>query len=157
MMPLRDRLQLLLVALLLCVPLAYFVLPWYTRYWLTVDGTEGTALVTEEGSHGSVYYTYVVADRTYRGHSQTNWRDDRYRHVNVGERPPVWYSASHPWLSMLYMPDFVAVGLLGALFIFVFQALIIISAFWPALGRKIWLGRRARYLPPSSGHSGAAP
>src|ERR1700722_4455913 len=103
-----ERSLLLLIAFLLCVPLAYFVLPWYTRYWLIADGIGGTALVTEEGSHGSVYYTYVAGGNTFTGHSQTNWRDDRYRGVSVGERPPVWYSASHPWLSMLYKPDYVA-------------------------------------------------
>lgn len=140
---LQDRAFPLLVAAFLTIPLLYFTLPWWTRYWIIKDGTAGTATITAEGDHGSVYYKYDV-NTAFDGHSQTNWRDERYRRVSVGQQVPVWYSASHPWLSLLYKPDFVAEGLLGALFIVVMQFAIIVSAIWPSLGRRLWLlGGRA--------------
>ncbi|HEX4797441.1 MAG TPA: hypothetical protein VH370_26845 [Humisphaera sp.] len=77
----------------------------YTRYWVLRDGVQGTALITDEGSHGTVYYTYSAAGAGYTGHSHRDWRNKQYGQVGVGGTAPVWYSNSHPWLSSLPTPD----------------------------------------------------
>jgi hypothetical protein len=73
----------------------------YARYWLLRDALRATALITVEGSHNTVYYTYRVAGTQYSGHSQRDAHDERHGKVGPGGSAPVWYSSSHPWLSSL--------------------------------------------------------
>ena len=102
---------------ILAIALALFLFPilrgWWMNYWILKDGQTGTALITGPywGGHGNVNYRYVVNAKEYIGHSARNWRDPRYARVEGGEHCPVYFSASHPWVSALYRPD----GVVGAL------------------------------------------
>jgi hypothetical protein len=73
----------------------------HTRYWVLRDGAQSVAVITAEGSHGTVYYTYFAAGAQYAGRSHR----DRDSQVGIGGRSPVWYSSSHPWLSSLPKPE----------------------------------------------------
>jgi hypothetical protein len=101
----------LVLALALCLFLFWWARDARTNYWLLRDAQQGTALVTKEhwSGHDNVAYKYVVDQREYVGQSSRNWKDSRK--VQVGERTVVYFSASHPWLSLLYMPETVLVGL----------------------------------------------
>jgi len=80
-------------------------------YWILKDGQTGTAIVTDLGGHGARMYSYSVSQKTFKGRSDTNWNDPRYRDVQPGERCPVFFSASHPWLSLLHPPEIIPPGL----------------------------------------------
>lgn len=104
-----------LTALILAIALGQFlylrVRSAWTNYWLLSDAKQGTAIVTKElwSGHDAVGYEYVVDQKQYSGHSGRNWRDQKK--VQVGEEAVVYFSASHPWLSLLYMPRGVLEGL----------------------------------------------
>jgi hypothetical protein len=88
----------------------------WTTYWLLRDGRTGTAVVTSElwSGHNQVAYTYRVNDHSYKGTSRRNWKDKRYENVRVGEESIAYFSASHPWLSLLYKPDGLSLPLIAA-------------------------------------------
>jgi hypothetical protein len=65
--------------------------------------------------HNNVNYRYTVDQKEYTGYGKRNWQDPRYSGVEIGGHCPVFFSASHPWLSSLYRPDGVLVGLPMAL------------------------------------------
>ena len=71
------------------------------------DSRQGVAVLTKEywGGHGQVVYRYVVNEKDYTGVSTRNWQDAKYSKVGIGEEAIVYYSVSHPWLSLLYKPD----------------------------------------------------
>jgi hypothetical protein len=76
-------------------------------YWLSNDGRQATARVIKEhwAGHDAVVYEYAVNGTQYTGVSSRTWKDPKYSHVQPGEETPVFYSESHPWISLLYMPD----------------------------------------------------
>jgi len=78
----------------------------WLSYWLLRDAQTEMAVVTKFlwTGHGVVEYRYVVQGHEYAGHSRRNWQDPRYSNVQAGEKAVVYFSASHPWLSCLYMP-----------------------------------------------------
>ena len=78
----------------------------WSNYWLVKDGQAGTAIVTKEvwTGHNVVRYSYQVNQREYTGQDFRSWQDPNYAHVLVGERSPVYFSSSHPWLSALNRP-----------------------------------------------------
>jgi hypothetical protein len=75
-------------------------------YWLKKDAKRGTAIITEQRQHGVVEYRYTVDQHEYTGRSQRNQEQEKYRNVGPGEESPVYFSASHPWLSSLEVPVF---------------------------------------------------
>jgi len=75
-------------------------------YWLKRDAKQGMAFITKERQHGMVEYSYTVDQREYAGESQRNQEQEKYRNVHPGEESPVYFSASHPWLSSLERPSF---------------------------------------------------
>src|SRR3954447_24122691 len=85
--------------------LGWGIFTWFSgahsRYWILRDGAQVTALINDEGSHGTVYYTYSVSGRQYLGHSQRELRSQ----VGIGGQSSVWYSSSHTWLSLLKKPQ----------------------------------------------------
>lgn len=105
-LPLKTRIAFCVPALLL-VMLTSWLRNAYISYWVLNDG----AVITVEGNKGKVYYTYSVAGVTYSGRSLRDWRDERYSQVVIGDRSPMWYSISHPWLSSLPKPESLASGL----------------------------------------------
>ena len=96
----------------------------YTNYWLLRDAQNGTAIVTKDlwSGHNAVGYKYVVDQKQYSGHSGRNWQDQKYSKVQVGEESVVYFSTSHPWLSLLYMPRAVLEGLPVIIIVVVLEA-----------------------------------
>ena len=74
-------------------------------HWVLTDAQDGTALVTQEhwSGHGSVDYQYTVGQNQFKGFSVRNPKDQKK--VEIGGQTTVYFSASHPWLSLLYKPD----------------------------------------------------
>jgi hypothetical protein len=57
------------------------------------------------GGHGQFVYHYTAGQKDFTGVSGRDWKDVRYRNASVGQEAPVYYSVSHPWLSLLYKPE----------------------------------------------------
>jgi hypothetical protein len=85
----------------------------WTNYWLLKDGQPGMAIVTKDywGGHNVVVYEYAVNQKHYTGRSSRSWQEPRYRNVRAGDESVVYFSASHPWLSLLNKPRIVVEGL----------------------------------------------
>jgi hypothetical protein len=90
------------------------------------------AVVTKEywGGHGQVIYRYVVNQQEFTGISKRNWQEEKYKSVRPGEEAVVYFSASHPWLSLLYKPD-VIVEILPALIPLVLGVFVVMTAVNP--------------------------
>jgi hypothetical protein len=99
------------LVLIVLLPLAWWLYlqarSSWRGYWLLKDGQQAMAVLTEDywGGHGQVVYRYTVNEQLYTGVSSRNWKDERYSKVKIGEQAAVYFSASHPWLSLLYKPD----------------------------------------------------
>jgi hypothetical protein len=106
-----------LVGWIVAVILGIFVIGWgkatWRNYWLLSDGQEGVAVVTTESwsGHNAVNYRYTVNQKEYAGTSTRNWQQPKYGKVQVGDQSVVYFSASHPWLSLLYKPRAAVEGL----------------------------------------------
>ena len=100
-----------LVGLAVAIVLGYFfylrVREGWLNYWLRTDSQQCTAKITADywGGHGQVVYYYDLKQKHYTGVSGKNWRDPHYSDARPGSEAVVYYSASHPWLSALYIPD----------------------------------------------------
>jgi hypothetical protein len=81
----------------------------WINYWLLDDGKQGVAVVTHElwSGHGIVGYKYTVGGIEYTGKSRRNSEDVRYQNVKIGDKSVVYFSNSHPWLSLLEKPRMV--------------------------------------------------
>jgi hypothetical protein len=103
-------------AVIIGIPLAYFLISaahWsWVNYWLLKDGQPGAAIVTKElwSGHDAVGYKYSVNQKEYTGRSIRNWQEPKYSNVKIGDESIVYFSASHPWLSLLYKPRTVVEG-----------------------------------------------
>jgi len=100
------------------------------------DAQKGTAIVTKElwSGHNAVGYRYVVDQKQYSGHSGRNWQDKSYSKVQVGEESVVYFSASHPWLSLLYMPRAVLEGLPVIIIVLIVEAFAVVTIIKPKSG-----------------------
>jgi len=101
------------------------------NYWLRADSQQGLATITKEywGGHGRVVYRYAVDSREYTGVSGRNWQDPRYRNVQPGDQAVVYFSTSHPWVSLLYQPRAIVEGwpvLIVAMFFEFFAAMAVV-------------------------------
>lgn len=105
----------------------------WISYWLMTDGRQGVAIVTNElwSGHDVVDYKYTVDQREYRGRSQRNWEDPKYSHVGIGQESVVYFSPSHPWLSLLYKPRTLIVGLPVLVVALLMESLFIITIINP--------------------------
>lgn len=65
-------------------------------HWLLIDGWHGTAIIVYT-SKGNASYTYTVNNKTYNGSDSSV--------KTPGETAEVYYSDSHPWLSLLKKPN----------------------------------------------------
>lgn len=98
-----KRNQIRLFMLIPTVMLGSFIVSWFYGCWisfyLTQNGVQGTATITDARSHGVVGYSYTVGGVQYTGHSQ---RDSaQYPEVVIGGQAPVYICASHPsWSSL---------------------------------------------------------
>ena len=140
-----PRIQGALLTIVLCIPLSFLVQEWWLNYWILKDGQTGTALVTgySWGGHGHVDYLYAVDQKEYTGRGRRDWRDARYSGVGPGQHCPVYFSASHPWLSALYRPDTVPVALPVGLLILLLQSCAVATLINPMNRWALPLGRRS--------------
>ena len=106
----------------------------WTNYWLLHDARRGSATVTKElwSGHDAVGYTYVVDQTQFSGRSGRNSQDPQP--VQVGGVTTVYYSASHPGISLLYMPQTVLEGLPVIIIVLVFEAFACITIINPKSG-----------------------
>lgn len=135
----------LVLALVLCLFLFWWTQDAWTNYWLLRDAQQGTALVTKEhwSGHDAVVYKYVVDQREYIGQSSRNWKDAKK--VQVGERTVVYFSASHPWLSLLYMPETALLGLPVIVLVLVLEVFAMITIIKPKSRWAFrWLQKREK-------------
>jgi hypothetical protein len=129
-----------LAGLILAIALGYFlflrVRSAWANYWLLTDARQGTAIVTYElwSGHNVVAYKYIVGQNEYTGHSGRNSSDEKYSHVQPGEKSIVYFSASHPWLSSLSMPEYVAQGWPVILVVVAFEMFALITIIKPSSG-----------------------
>jgi hypothetical protein len=132
-----TRIGLLAMATLLGYSFIFRTLlyPNWTHYWLTKDATQTMAMVTKEHYHGVVDYKYSIGTREYTGRSQTNWEQEKYRNVGVGQKSIVFYSFSHPWLSSLETPQFPRSGTIILLIALPIEIFLIITVINP---RSAW-------------------
>ncbi|HTS18345.1 MAG TPA: hypothetical protein VMP11_12280 [Verrucomicrobiae bacterium] len=72
--------------------------------------------------------------KEYTGHSRRNRQDKKYANVQVGETSVVYFSASHPWLSRLSMPQAVLEGLPAILLVLVLEIFAVITTINPTGG-----------------------
>jgi hypothetical protein len=145
-----PRLSALIIALLLG---QFFYIQWrsaWTNYWLLTDSREGVATITKElwSGHGQVGYTYAVDQSSYTGKSTRNWQDERYSDVPVGGVSVVYYSASHPWLSLLYKPTTLVGGLPVIIIAFGIELLLVITVVNPRSKWALNLGGTSRGSSP---------
>jgi hypothetical protein len=112
MKPLARRFVGLAVAIVLGQFFYLRIHEGWMSYWLLKDNQQGTAEVTgnDWGGHGRVDYIYAVNHQQYAGVSGKNWKDPRSDSVQPGNKTIVYYSASHPWISALYVPDTMIAG-----------------------------------------------
>ena len=97
--------------LVLLIPLGWWLFGQarssWRAYWILNDCQQGKAVLTKEfwGGHGRFVYRYIVNEKQYAGVSSRDWKDAKYKNAEIGEEAVVYYSASHPWLSLLYKPE----------------------------------------------------
>jgi len=77
-------------------------------HWLVIDGKEGVGVVTQEhwAGHDVVVYQYRVGSKVYTGQDARSYRNPKYARVMPGEKTVVYFSSSHPWISVINLPDF---------------------------------------------------
>jgi hypothetical protein len=149
--PTTARLHALLAVLLLGCTLVSGAIAWWGDYWIFKDGRTGAAYLTATYGRKDVAYQYTVNGTEYAGKGLRSRDDFRYGRVNPGERWPVYYSASHPWLSSLNQPRLVG-PTVGLLLLLLLEILVIKVVLIP--GRR-WTfglsGRTRRHRPSPAG------
>ena len=75
-------------------------------------------------------YRYAVSETTFSGVSLRDSKDERHRNAKIGEEAVVYYSASHPWLSLLYKPEGI-IDILPALIAFALVLFVVVTAVRP--------------------------
>ena len=104
------RAQAAMVGILLGALLFIIARVWWANYWIIKDGQTGTALVTAFVRHSRAKYTYIAYQTTYSGISFRDRSSPPCSSDIWGTHCPIYFSASHPWLSRLYRPDSVIQG-----------------------------------------------
>lgn len=124
-----------LTSLILAIALGQFLFlrarSAWTNHWLLNDAQQGSAVVTKElwSGHNAVGYEYLVGDKEYSGRSGRNWKNQKM--VQIGENTTVYFSASHPWLSLLYKPEVVLEGLPVTMIVLVLEVFAVITIVRP--------------------------
>ena len=103
-------------------------------HWLVKDRQQGTAMIIKEhwAGHDVVVYEYRVGQNVYTGQDRRNRRDPKYANVRPGEKSPVYFSVSHPWISAFDPPDHVAIdGLPVIALVWLIESCLLITVFKP--------------------------
>lgn len=114
--PTCARVLALLVALFVAF-LFWFMKSDWAGYWVLKDGRPITAMVTGHLPHGAVAYSYTVNEEGYSGESEEGYRGSR----DVGDPIQVYYSESHPRLSLSKMLSKTTIGWVAAVTILLFS------------------------------------
>jgi hypothetical protein len=98
---LRAIVPVLIMILVFSWVISFFVESAWTTHWVSKDARQGAATAVGRSwrGHGAVDYEYVVNGQTYTGVGGGR------RNIRIGDQVPVFYSTSHPWLSMLRRPE----------------------------------------------------
>ena len=142
----QQRLTAIFVALFLGQFLYLRAHESWINYWLLTDSKQGTATVTNESwsGHDRVGYTYMVGRQEFAG------KDGRPRHtqkdngLHVGEQAVVYYSESHPWLSLLDKPRTVLEGLPVVVIVLIIEVFAIIAIIKPKSGWALGSEKEAK-------------
>jgi hypothetical protein len=105
----------------------------WTNYWLLKDAQQGVAEVTGEAwsGHNVVSYAYRVDQKQFKGADRRSWQDTKYANVQIGGTSVVYFSASHPWLSLINRPRTVVEGLPVLILVWMIEALLVITVVNP--------------------------
>jgi hypothetical protein len=108
----------------------------WTNYWLLTDAQQGMAIVTHKlwSGHDQVGYDYTVSNVNYTGKSARNRKDPKYGNVQSGQQSIVYYSFSHPSISLLYKPDTVIPGFPVIIIVLVLEFFAIVTIINPKSG-----------------------
>lgn len=129
-----------LTGLILAIALGQFLYVWtrsaWINYWLLEDAQKGSAIVTKElwSGHNMVIYRYFVDQREYTGKSARNSDDKNYSKAQIGEESVVYFSTSHPWLSLLYMPRRIWEGLPVTIIVLILESMALVTLANPSSG-----------------------
>jgi hypothetical protein len=93
----HGRLTMLALALLVGGMIVSAIYDYWAAFWIFQDPKQTSATVIAEGAHGVCDYQYAVNGIQYAGSGQRGRTLPREAHV--GTQAPVYFSASHPWLS----------------------------------------------------------
>ncbi len=77
---------------------------YWADFWIFQSPKQVTATVTAQMSHGVCEYQYLINGIPYVGHGQRG--RNLPQQAQVGTSVPVYFSASHPWLSSPDIPSF---------------------------------------------------
>ncbi|HUK91072.1 MAG TPA: hypothetical protein VLZ81_11775 [Blastocatellia bacterium] len=133
MTSLQARLAASIIACFLGWFLVGFTTNAWRNYWLLKDAQQGVAVVARDLGHGAVEYRYAVNGVEYTGRSGRDWWPP-YDRVGPGEKAAVYFSASHPELSQLYMPPAVIEGLPVVLIVLIFETFAAVTIINPKSG-----------------------
>ena len=147
----QERLQGLLLALVLgsfCLVAPY--LQVWTNYWLSRDGRQVRAVVTDVRGHGSVGYRYRVNGSEYTRSAYCP-HEGRVS-CSAGESITAYYSASHPSVSSTRRPVSVSDGTWPVIIIFIwpFEFMFIATVVSPRCKWAYRFGTR-NPMPPGMG------
>jgi hypothetical protein len=108
----------------------------WVNYWLLADSKQGTAIVTNElwSGHDAVGYNYQVGQQEYTGKDVRPWHRLKNNGLHIGEQTIVYYSESHPWLSLLNRPRTFVEGWPVVLIALIIEVFAIIAIFNPKSG-----------------------
>ena len=108
------------------------------------DAQQGTATITEPhwGGHDVYVYQYEVAGKRYAGASYRDWQDPKYSNVQPGGKAPVYFSASHPWVSLLHRPKAVIEALPVVVVMLALEVFAIVAVLRPESAWGLNLGGR---------------
>jgi hypothetical protein len=125
----RTQASIIAIVLAYCLSLAFQ--NWWLNYWVLKDGQTTTALVIRAHwrGHGKLEYSYLVKEKEYKGYCR--WRRDSHVTTLAGGHNPVFFSASHPWLSSLYRPDEVLEDLPVVLLLLLLEAFAVATLIQP--------------------------
>jgi hypothetical protein len=129
--------QIRVIGLVLAAILGHFLIGQvrgaWRNYWLMTDGQYGMATITKPywGGHDLYDYRYVVGGREYTAISYRDWQAPRYSNVQPGGVAVMYFSASHPWLSLLYKPHSIFEGLPVLIVVFILELFAVVTVIRP--------------------------
>ena len=129
----RKRIGGTILFCILSWPLISGVIGVVHNYWLLNDCEKSKAYIIGASRRGhAVYnYKYTIENQEFSGASRRNYKDEKSKNAGTGDSVAVYYSKSHPWISSLYKPDALIVGLPFFAVIIIMQLFALITVINP--------------------------